>query len=100
MKKDRKWWDNEARLKALCKGHNSPFNIKNERLAEIVKELQGASNMESPLDQKGSNSSNSKELNDRKFFLPFTINPLSSVTFFNATKSSFLSILMTLTGVF
>ena len=60
MKKDRKWWDNEARLKALGKGHNSPFNIKNERLAEIVKELQGASNMESPLDQKGANSSNSK----------------------------------------
>ena len=23
MKKDRKWWDNEARLKALGKGHNS-----------------------------------------------------------------------------
>ena len=75
MKKDRKWWDNEARLKALGKGHNSPFNIKNERLAEIVKELQGASkmhlkqskeidshidDMESPLDFKGANSSNSK----------------------------------------
>ena len=45
MKKDRKWWDNEARLKALGKGHNSPFNMKNKRLNEIVEELQGASKM-------------------------------------------------------
>ena len=28
MEKDRKWWDNEARLKAIGKGHNSPFHAK------------------------------------------------------------------------
>lgn len=27
--KDRKFWDNEARLKALGKGMNSPFKMKN-----------------------------------------------------------------------
>ena len=27
MEKDRKWWDNEARLKAIVKGHNSPFQM-------------------------------------------------------------------------
>ena len=28
MEKNREWWDNEARLKALGKGHNSPFQMK------------------------------------------------------------------------
>ena len=27
MEKNREWWDNEARLKALGKGHNSPFQM-------------------------------------------------------------------------
>ena len=45
MEKSRAWWDNEARLKALGKGHNSPFNMNNKRLNEIVKELEGASKM-------------------------------------------------------
>ena len=39
------YWDNEARLKALGKGHNSPFQIKKNRLKEIVGELQNASKM-------------------------------------------------------
>lgn len=32
MEKDREWWDNEARLKAIGKGHNSnsnPITMKN-----------------------------------------------------------------------
>ena len=39
------YWDNEARLKALGKGHNSPFQMKKNRLKEIVGELQNASKM-------------------------------------------------------
>jgi|TARA_B110001452_G_C15205465_1_gene418185 hypothetical protein len=45
MEKDRKWWDNEARLKAIGKGHNSPFHADNKKLGKVVKELEGASKM-------------------------------------------------------
>ena len=45
MEKNREWWDNEARLKALGKGHNSPLHASNPALSKVVKELKGASKM-------------------------------------------------------
>jgi len=40
------YWDNEARLKALGKGHNSPFQMKKNRLKEIDKHID---DMKSPI---------------------------------------------------
>jgi hypothetical protein len=41
MEKDREWWDNEARLKAIGKGHNSPFHAKDACYKKVASRYKG-----------------------------------------------------------
>jgi|TARA_R110002094_G_scaffold48280_3_gene60030 hypothetical protein len=41
MEKNREWWDNEARLKALGKGHNSPLSQKDACYNKVASRYKG-----------------------------------------------------------
>ena len=100
MEKNREWWDNEARLKALGKGHNSPLlqvpkpksdptSKETKSVLDYISNMDNESNMKAMTDRANSQSIRSSE--PKQSFgskaLEVLLNPMTAASYAARNKS-------------